>query len=267
MRTGALDFLIPLFVPGDRSDRFAKAAAAGADAIILDLEDAVAAPAKNAARAALATGFTALPVLVRINGAGTPWHGADVAAVAALRPAAIMLPKTESLSVLDTVASALPPDVPVVALLETALGLANARALSAHPAVARLAFGSIDLSADLGCAHSREALLHARCEVVLAARLAGLAAPIDGVTTAIDNAVAIVDDARHACALGFGGKLAIHPFQIAPIREGFTPGAVEIAWARRVLASGNSAVAVDGAMVDEPVRIRARAIISRATSE
>ncbi|WP_035189420.1 aldolase/citrate lyase family protein, partial [Acidiphilium sp. JA12-A1] len=87
--------------------------------------------------------------------------------------------------------------------------------------VARLAFGSIDFCADLGAAHTREALLHARAELVLAARLAALPPPIDGVTTAIDDEAAIEDDARHAASLGFGGKLCIHPRQIAPARQGF----------------------------------------------
>lgn len=258
----ALDFLVPLFVPGDRPERFGKAASAGADAVIIDLEDAVApqakAPARDALPAALAT-----PMLVRVNAAGTPWHAEDVAAAARIGPTGVMLPKAEDMATLDQVAAVLGPSIPLIALIETARGLAAARALAAHPAVRRIAFGSIDFSADLGCAHVREALLAARAELVLASRLAGLAAPVDGVTTAIDDAALITDDARHARALGFGGKLAIHPRQIAPIRAGFAPDAAEIAWAERVLASGDSAAAVDGAMVDEPVRIRAKAILAR----
>lgn len=260
--TDALHFIVPLFVPANRPERFEKAAAAGPDAVILDLEDAVSSDAKDAARAALRADFTSLPVLVRTNAAGTPWHAADLAAVARLRPAALLLPKAETVETLDAVATALGPQVPVIALVETALGLANARALAAHRAVKRLAFGSVDYCADLGCAHVREALLAARCELVLASRLAGIAAPIDGVTTRIDDAQEAEDDARYARALGFGGKLAIHPRQIAPIRAGFHPSDAEVAWAERVLASGEGATAVDGAMVDEPVRIRARAILA-----
>lgn len=263
MVIAALDTLAPLFVPAHRPERFGKAAASGADGVILDLEDAVPAEAKDTARAALAADFTALPVVVRINGAGTPWHGADLAAVADVKPAAVMLPKAESPAILDQVAAALGPDIAVIALVETAAGLAGARAIAEHGAVRRLAFGSIDYCADLGCAHVREALLSARAELVLASRLAGLAAPLDGVTTAIDDADLITDDARHARALGFGGKLAIHPLQIASIRRSFQPDAAEIAWAEKVLASGEGAAAVDGAMVDEPVRIRARAILAR----
>lgn len=259
------DIIVPLFVPAHRPERFAKAAAAQPDAVILDLEDAVPAEAKEAARAALNYAFADLPVLVRVNTAGTPWHTADLAAVARLRPAAVLLPKAEDMDVVSRVADAVGP-VPVVALVETARGLAAARALATHPAVARLAFGSVDYCADLGCAHVPEALLAARSELVLASRLAGLPAPIDGVTTALDDAVAAEEDARGARALGLGGKLAIHPRQIAPIRAGFAPDAAEIAWAERVLASGDGAASVDGAMVDEPVRIRARAIFARRGS-
>lgn len=263
MVMGALDFVVPLFVPGDRPERFEKAGSAGADAIILDLEDAVAPHAKVTARATLTTALGA-PVLVRINAAGTPWHEEDLAAVSRLAPAAVVLPKAEDTATLDQVHAALGATIPIIALLESARGLAAARSIAAHPAVGRIAFGSIDFCADLGCAHEREVLLAARSELVLASRLAGLPAPVDGVTTSIDDAASITSDARHGRALGFGGKLAIHPRQIAPIRVGFAPDADEIAWAERVLASGAGAAAVDGAMVDEPVRIRARAILARS---
>ncbi|QRG09384.1 CoA ester lyase [Xanthobacter dioxanivorans] len=258
-----LDIIVPLFVPGHRPERFEKAAGAAPDAVILDLEDAVPPDAKDAARANLDTGFTRRPVLVRVNASGTPWHEADMAAVARLKPAAVILPKAESPALLDGVAAVLGPDVPVIALVETAAGLAHARAVAAHPTVRRIAFGSVDFSADIGCAHVREALLAARAELVLASRLGGLAAPLDGVTTRIDDPSAASDDARYARALGFGGKLAIHPRQITPIRDGFLPDAEEIEWARKVLASGDGAANVDGAMVDEPVRIRARSILAR----
>lgn len=252
----------PLFVPANRPERFAKAAASGADAIILDLEDAVAAQAKDAARAALSRDFTALPVIVRINAAGTPAHDADLAAVAALQPAAIMLPKAESAAGCQAVARITGP-VPLIALIETARGLAHARDIAAMPQVLRLAFGSVDFCADLGCAPLRELLLPVRLELVLASRLAGIAAPIDGVTVQLDDPAISHDDAAHARALGMTGKLCIHPRQIAPVRRAFAPSDAEIDWARRVLASGEGAVSVDGAMVDEPVRLRARAILAR----
>lgn len=259
------DLLVPLFVPGNRPERFEKAAGAGADAVILDLEDAVAIDAKDEARAALRGGFTNLPMLVRVNGLGTPWHKADMAALEGKGFSAVILPKAEATETFAALCAE--SAIPVVALIESSRGLAEARAIAATANVARIAFGSIDFCADLGCAHTREALLAARSELVLASRLAGLAAPIDGVTTALDDAALISDDARHARDLGFGGKLCIHPRQIEAIRAGFAPDAAEIFWARRVLASGDGAAAVDGAMVDEPVRIRARAILKRAGAE
>lgn len=250
----------PLFVPATRPDRFAKAAASGTDAVILDLEDAVAPDQKAAARAALDTGFTELPVLVRINAGGTEWHAEDLAAIRALRPAAVILPKAENAAEIASLAAGL-DGVPLIALVETARGLANARAIADLPGVRRLAFGSIDFCADLGCAHERDILLPVRLELVLASRLGGIAAPMDGVTVRLDTPGATRDDVRHARALGMSGKLCIHPRQIAEVQEGFAPSTEELAWALRVLASGDGAVSVNGQMVDEPVRIRARSIL------
>ncbi|MCB1619751.1 MAG: CoA ester lyase [Thiothrix sp.] len=252
----------PLFVPGNRPERFAKAAASGADGMILDLEDAVAAEAKTAARTALRCDFTALPVMVRINAVQTPWHAADLLAVRQLPVAAVMLPKAEQPEAVAAVVAALEGHAPVVALIESAAGLAHARAIAALPGVERLAFGSVDFCADLGCAHQYAVLLPARFELVLASRLAGIAAPLDGVTTRLDDPAITQADARQARDLGMSGKLCIHPRQIVAVQAAFAPDAAEIDWAQRVLASGDGAVAVDGAMVDEPVRIRARAILA-----
>lgn len=266
--TVTLDGLaLPLFVPADRPERFAKAAAAGADAVILDLEDAVAASAKEAARAGLeaaiaASGPRDVPLLLRINAAGTPWHERDIHAARHLPLAAVMLPKAESGETVKQAAEA--TGLPVIALIETAAGLARTGEIA--QCAARLAFGSIDFAADLGCAHERDALLFARSRLVLAARLAGKAAPIDGVTAAIRDEALVEDDARHAVALGFGGKLLIHPAQVVPARRGFRPTEADAAWARAVLDSartGGAAVAVDGAMVDAPVLARARRILQR----
>ncbi len=250
--------IAPLFVPASRSDRFAKAAASGADAVILDLEDAVAAADKDTARAAL-TADLGLPVVLRINGAGTPWHQADLAAAARLSLAAVMLPKAEDAATVAAVAAS--TGHKVIALIETARGLANARSIAV--AARQLAFGSVDFCADLRCAHESALLLPVRSELVLASRLAGVAPPLDGVTLRIDGPEAGTD-AAHARALGMAGKLCIHPRQVAAAQAAFAPSPAEIDWASRVLASGDGAVAVDGEMVDEPVRARARAILNRA---
>lgn len=253
----------PLFVPANRPGRFKKAAGSGTDAVILDLEDAVPVDAKDAARSALRRDFTDLPVIVRINAADSTGHEADLVAVKALRPAAVILPKAEDPEFIEVLASSLPS--PIIALIETARGLANARLIAATKGVVRLAFGSVDFCADLHCAHDRKILAPARFELVLASRLAGIDAPIDGVTVRLDDLTETADDAAHARDMGMGGKLCIHPRQIAPVLGAFAPGEAEIDWARRVLASGDGAVMVDGAMVDEPVRIRARTILRAAS--
>lgn len=253
---------VPLFVPATRPDRFAKAAASGADAVILDLEDAVAPEAKGAARGNLVGALPPCAVVVRINAARTPWHREDLLALQGLGLAAVMLPKAQGPDDLVQIAEVLGPGVPVIALIETAAGLAAARRLAQHPMVSQLAFGSVDYSADLGCAHGREALLAARSELVLASRLAGLGPPLDGVTTDLTDPGLAGADACHARALGMGGKMCIHPAQIAPVRAAFVPGAAELAWARRILAAGEGAVAIEGEMVDAPVRRRAAAILA-----
>lgn len=250
----------PLFVPANRPERFAKAALSGADAVILDLEDAVAADDKHSARAALRCDFTSLPVIVRVNAIGTAWHLDDLAAVAGLPLAAVMLPKAEDPTACTAVARL--TGKPVIALVETALGLAQARAIAAAPGVVRLAFGSIDFCADLGCAHTRDILLPVRLELVLASRLACIGAPIDGVTVVLDDPAISHADAGHARALGMTAKLCIHPRQIAAIRTALAPSPAETDWARRVLALADGAVTLDGEMVDEPVRVRARAILA-----
>ncbi len=259
--------ITPLFVPGDRPERYAKAAASGADAIIIDLEDAVSPDNKIAAREALARSG-ALPsgidIYVRVNAVGTPWHAEDIAAMAKLPVAGIVVAKSESPPAIEQ-ASKDAQGKPIIALLESALGLAMARQIAACGCVPRLAFGSIDYCADLGAAHLRETLLSARSEIVLASRLAALAPPLDGVTPSLDDAALLEDDARYAMNLGFGGKLCIHPRQIVPVRQGFAPTAEELAWAEAIVATeGQGAVRVEGAMVDAPVRARARQILQRA---
>ena len=251
----------PLFVPGDRPERYAKAAASGADAVIIDLEDAVAPEAKSEARQALHTGFTTLPVFVRVNAVGSRWHSNDLAAVQRLNFAGIVLPKAEFGPHLD----GLPAGPVIVALVETARGLADARQLAAHPRISRLAFGSIDYCADLGCAHTRQALLAARTELVLASRLAALPPPLDGVTASLDDLALAEDDARHALELGFGGKLCVHPKQIASVLRGLRPNPEEIAWARKVADAGPGVSTINGTMVDAPGRLRAASILARSS--
>ncbi len=256
---------LPLFVPADRADRFAKAASAGPDAVIIDLEDAVAPQVKERAREQLPEELSFvppdMPVLLRINAAGTEWHEADMSAAAQLRLTAVLLPKAESADELRRVEDHC--GCPAIALVETAVGLH--RAVEIAEASVRIAFGSIDFAADLAMAHTRQSLLAARSALVMAARLTGRPAPIDGVTTAIHDADLIADDCAHAAELGFSGKLLIHPAQIVPARRGFCPSEAELNWAARILAAatGGTAARVDGAMVDAPVIRRAEQIMAR----
>lgn len=261
MTSTLLDFVAPIFIPGDRPERFEKAGVSGADAVIIDLEDGVADTNKDAARANLRADFASVPVLVRVNAVGTEWFEDDVAAVERLSGAHVMVPKAEPGPELVALGRG---SMSIVALVESARGLAGAREVASVPGVVRLAFGSIDYCADLGCAHTRDALASARRELVFASRLAGISAPLDGVTTTFDDPEAVRSDARYACDLGFSGKLAVHPTQVPHIMAGFTPGADEIAWAETVVSSGDGAVARSGSMVDEPVRRRAALILERA---
>ena len=263
-----------LFVPGDRPERFAKALASGADAVVLDLEDAVAAPAKAAARAAVAAALAgdATLLVVRINDRSTAWFADDLAMLAALRAPAVMLPKAECVADIEAVRAAC-SDIAVLALVETARGVLAADVLAAAPGVQRLVFGTIDFALDLDLAGDLAGTIgldHAASRLALASRAAGIAAPVAGVTTAIDDEGLLLAELARARAHGFGAKLCIHPKQISPIHAALAPSATELAWAERVLAAadaaGGAAVQLDGRMVDKPVIERARRLVARATS-
>jgi citrate lyase subunit beta/citryl-CoA lyase len=256
-----------LFVPGDRPERFDKAYAAGADAVIVDLEDAVAPADKVAARAHLRDWLNGgRPVYVRINAAGSPWFQDDLALCAHPGVAGIVLPKGEEASDLQLLAAA--GARTILPLVESALGLWNALALARGPHVQRLVFGSIDFCADAGIREGHETLLYARSQLVLASRVAGIAAPVDGVTVALDDPALVRRDTLRARDLGFGAKLCIHPKQIEAVHAAFLPTAPELAWARKVQAAfraaQGAAVAVDGKMVDRPVLLLAEQMLGEA---
>jgi len=258
-----------LFVPGNRPERFDKAVASAADAVIVDLEDAVPPADKAAARAALAGWLTPESrVLVRVNAADTAWFEDDVALCAHPGVAGVVLPKAETLDALAYVASRTAPEAPLLPLIESARGFANAAEIAAAPRVGRLMFGSIDFQVDLGMSVAEADLLFFRLQLVLVSRVADIAAPVDGVTVEIADTALLRDAAKRARHLGFGGKLCIHPTQAAIVNDAFSPSADEIAWAHRVVAAANAAggaaIAVDGRMVDKPVILRAQAILANA---
>lgn len=260
--------MAPLFVPGDRPERFAKAAASGADAVILDLEDAVSAGNRAAAREAVADhGIESVPVIVRINATTSTDFQADLEALRDARFDALMLAKAETAADIRLMHALLGHQVPVIALVETAAAFEDLAGLLREPGVVQAAFGSLDLALDLGCQPSWEALAYFRAALVLQSRLAGLSAPLDGVTPSFDDPALVHQDALRASNLGFGGKLAIHPRQVALITEALRPDAQSLSWARRVLEAvrNGGAVQVDGAMVDRPLIERARRILSRSS--
>jgi citrate lyase subunit beta / citryl-CoA lyase len=259
-----------LFVPGDRRDRFAKAAATDADLVVLDLEDAVARPAKDEARAAVEAHLrTGAPAAVRINNdTGGEQRALDVALLTRLTragkaPAAIVVPRAADAASLQAVAAAAPEAV-MVALVESAAGLLALPAIAAH--AHRLALGHLDLAADVGCAVDAHLVQHARIQLVLHSRVAGLPAPIDGVTPDVRDEEAARRDATNARREGFGGKLCLHPNQVAVVRDAMRPSDAEIAWARRVVEAlhGGGVGLVDGEMVDAPVLARAAAVLGHA---
>jgi citrate lyase subunit beta/citryl-CoA lyase len=259
-----------LFVSADRPDRFQKAARVGADEVILDLEDAVAPDAKMTARAHVAEWLSARGSgWVRINAPQTPWHDGDLEALAGcpgLR--GLVVPKAEDAEALARIAGRVGRRV--VALVETARGIRGLDAICSAPGVSRLAFGSIDFALDIDAQESDEVLLHARSEMVIAARAAGLAAPVDGVTVEFRSTEVVATAAARSRALGFGGKLCIHPAQVPVVNDAFAPSSAEVAWARRVLAAAQTspggAFTVDGRMIDRPLVVRAQRVLARAGS-
>jgi citrate lyase subunit beta / citryl-CoA lyase len=258
-----------LFVPGDRPERFEKACAAGADAVIVDLEDAVAAQRKPEARAGVAAWLDAAPasavLLLRINAQDTPWFEADLALAAHPRWAGVVLPKAEDAATIASLGEQL-PRCALLPLIETAQGVWNAISLARSPGVVRLMFGAIDLMLDLAVQADDEALQPFRSQLVLVSRVARLAAPVEGVTREFRDLDAVAAQARRARRQGFGAKLCIHPGQVAAVNECFSPSGDELEWARRVLAaahaSGGAAVSLDGAMVDRPVIEQAKRLLA-----
>jgi citrate lyase subunit beta/citryl-CoA lyase len=259
-----------LVVPGDRPDRFGKAAASGSDIVVLDLEDAVSPDLKQQAREHVSSWLGRRnQSVVRINAGGTQWHAEDVAMIAD-HPGtviAVMVPKAEDPGQLEALKLHLPAGAGVIPLIETAGGVVRAPDVCAVTGVVRPLFGSLDLAAQLGVDHQvHDALRHARSAIVLAAAASGCAAPIDGVTTSLRDDSQLRADLDHAVTLGFTGKLCIHPSQVAIANLRLSPSDDDVGWAHEVIAAaqGGSVAVYDGHMVDPPVVLRARAILSRA---
>jgi citrate lyase subunit beta/citryl-CoA lyase len=256
-----------LFVPGNRPERFDKAFAAGADVVIIDLEDAVAPADKIAARDSVRAWLTpAKPVFIRVNAATTEWFTGDLDLVALPGVRGVALPMAEDTAAIREIHGRAAAATSIVPLIETALGLWRAVDIASAPGVERLAFGSVDFQSDTGITGEREELLYARSQLVIASRVAGRIAPVDGVTVALDDDALLEEDVARARRLGFGGKLCIHPRQVAAINAGFLPQPAEVAWAKRVVEaaalSGDNAVRLDNKLIDIPIIERARALLA-----
>ncbi|TDO15339.1 MULTISPECIES: HpcH/HpaI aldolase/citrate lyase family protein [Halomonas] len=260
-----------LFVPATRPERIAKALASEADAVIVDLEDAVAEGDKPAAREALDAFLSDNPqvrLMVRVNAPGSDHYAPDLALCA--RHAAIsrlMIPKAETAPALERAATC---NKPLWPLIETARGLLALPRLVHVAGVERLSFGALDMSTELGLtpgtAGAGQILDQSRYQLLVYSRAAGLLPPIESPHPAIDDTQAVAQAAMRAKEMGFSAMLCIHPKQLSPINQAFSPTEAELAWARNVIEMASQhegAFSVDGQMVDAPVIARARAIIAR----
>ena len=275
-----------LFVPGHLADEWLeKATASEADILILDLEDGVPPARKDEARetvqGVLAQARPLRPVAIRINGLATPWWTADLAMAVSAGVAAVMLPKATTAGDVERLAAAMEDQAPgpaeaqprcaIVPLLETVPGILHAEAIAAASGVAAVAFGGEDLAADLGVIRSDSGveLQHARGHLVLACAAAGRGA-VDTPTLDPSDVELVSAEAVAARALGFTGKLAIHPRQVPAINAAFEPRDDEIRLAMSIIEgfeqavrSGSGIVVIEGRMVDEPVVAAARRLVAR----
>ncbi|MBV2181384.1 MAG: CoA ester lyase [Castellaniella sp.] len=267
-----------LFTPGNRQDRFEKALASGADAVVLDLEDAVPPAEKSTAREAIAAAWPSLrsspvPIIIRINSPALSVGKDDLAWLTGLDslPTGLMIPKAESAATLATAHAAL-PDTALLPLIESAAGHAALSAIAAAPGVLRLVLGHIDFMADTGihCSDDEVELAPLRFALTMASRCNDLAPPVDGVTVDLKNDKRLRADTLRSLRFGFGAKLCIHPHQVAVIHQTLHPTPDQITWARRVLeadaAAGGQAVQLDGKIVDLPLVLQARRVLARVES-
>jgi citrate lyase subunit beta/citryl-CoA lyase len=277
-----------LFVPANDSRRVPKALQSEADAAILDLEDAVAVSEKSRAREGVvqALGLARrVSLFARMNGIHTGLALDDLEAIMGPGLDGVMVPKVESagdIAIVDWLISELerrrgmrPGSVIIVALVETAEGIAHASEIaSSSPRLSRLAFGAIDYCVDMrvSLVDADDILRHARARLAVASRAVGLVGPIDTVFADLQDEEGLVREARLARAMGFGAKMVIHPGQIEKVNQIFSPTDAELAWARRVVeafdaaeAGGRSSIQVDGKFIDYAVVASARQLLEGAS--
>jgi citrate lyase subunit beta/citryl-CoA lyase len=249
-----------------------RALESGADAVVADLEDAVAPEEKGAARdlatRVLSEAGAECLRLLRVNGVDTEWHDADVAALADAGLDGIVVPKATGAAVRAVGARV---DLPIVAIVETARGLREAFEVASHEQVAVLLLGAVDLGLDLGLEQRDDGqeILFARSSLVVDSAAAGLRGPVDRVWVDVRDLEGLARDCAFARSLGFRGKALVHPDQVAPTHEAFAPRESELRRAREIVAAydravgeGRGVVALDGDMIDAPVAERARELLN-----
>ena len=261
-----------LFAPGSEERKLVGALESGADAVVADLEDAVApgekAKARNLATALMAEVGPGPVRLVRVNGVGTEWHDADVAAVAGSGTDGVVLPKATAAAV-RAVGDRL--GGPIVAIVETARGLREALEIGSDERVVVLLLGAVDLGLELGLEQrvDGQEILFARSSLVVDSAAAGLRGPVDRVWVDVRDLDGLARDCEVGRSLGFRGKALVHPDQVALSHEAFAPSANELQRAREIVAAyergvgeGRGVFALDGEMIDVPVVERARELLS-----
>lgn len=261
-----------LYIPGSKERALDKARGLPVDVILFDLEDAVAPDAKGEARATLAAaltvgGYGQRLKVVRMNALDTAWGTDDAAAIAAMNCDAVLLPKVNSVADLDAL-SALVPDKPIWAMMETPQGILNAASIAAHPRMAGFVLGTNDLAKDLN-SRSRAALMTALRMSILAAKAAGIVV-LDGVYNAFKDEEGLAAECAEGRDMGFDGKTLIHPAQVAICNAAFGPSAAEIDLATRQIEAfeaGDGGVAVvDGKIVENLHIVTARATLAKAAA-
>lgn len=255
-----------LFAPGHNEKLLVKVFDAGADVVLLDLEDAVPPPLKDRARALVAEAAAERPCWVRVNRSLTEICERDLEAVAGVA-AGLRLPKVGSAAEVAWVAERA-PRMPLDCTIESARGVINAFEIAASPACTSISYGGLDLALDLGIDAGEIETMFARCAIVLCARAAAKPPPSDGIHTLIDDDVGLRNEAEAARRLGFFGKSAIHPRQVPIIHEVFNVRPAELAWAQRIVAAfeaagGTPTILPDGEFIDLPVAERARQLLDR----
>jgi citrate lyase subunit beta/citryl-CoA lyase len=253
-----------LFAPGHDEKLLGKVFDVGADAVMLDLEDAVPAALKDRAREMVAAVAARQTCWVRVNRAQTEECERDLAAVAG-KVSGLRIPKVESAAEVAWVAERA-PGVLLDCTIESARGVLNAFEITSAPACSLLSYGGLDLAADLGSFPGEQETLYARSHLVIAARSAGKPRPSDGIHPQLDDDDGLRREAEAAKRIGFFGKSAIHPRQVPIIHEVFTPTQAELEWAQQVLwafeqSGGAATKTASGEFVDVPIAERAKQLL------